>query len=332
MTSVRIWRVLARIGLVLLATGFFAQTASAANVMFQAERLCLNCMIQPYWGAVQTNTWAYGYPNPNGPSAIATVKPSGGFEVASKAWENAWGVPFSFSATFPGYPYFKAIATQYWGPIEATLGRHTATFTINMSDYDSTYPYAPNTTDKGFVKLFPGPKNLGGEVKTVRTTWYTGTVSAAGGGFSDFTADVKVNNIDASQLTMVNFSTRVNRTFTDVYNVVVARAVRPMDITGRIEASVPGPPFTRAFTETGYDNRNSANTTGTIQLVGASMASNFILAGNVAPRDGSGVVTSRVGGGVASSSFTMTLLPEPGQLALLAAGVVGLGLIVRRRR
>ena len=106
---------------------------------------------------------------------------------------------------------------------------------------------------------------------------------------------------------------------------VLAASTRAPWATGTVTAFDSTGVYVTNFTVTGSDNRNAAGTTGTISLVTPQLLHLYAT---------SGTTVDQVTNQSASTStlvLSFTPLPEPGQLALLASGLLGLARLSRKR-
>jgi len=96
--------------------------------------------------------------------------------------------------------------------------------------------------------------------------------------------------------------------------------------TGMISGYQPGGPggTTTVHTITGYDNRTAAGLNGVVSLVRARLVHPY----RVPPSGFIGKFTSTL----SASKIDFHFLPEPGSFAMMAAGVVALAGLYRRRR
>lgn len=118
-----------------------------------------------------------------------------------------------------------------------------------------------------------------------------------------------------------------------VSNIKLFKAWGGFAMTGAVTLSNPAPNAATYTIITAMDSRNTAGTSGTIQLVTPRILYGYGIAGPPpAPQDGTGTVTGLQTGVVGANHTTLNFLPEPGQIALLGIGILGLMGISRLRR
>ena len=271
------------------------------------------------------------------PNATATA-----FTIPDKAMSAS----FSFTANFPGYPYFKgyAKAFQAGGPAFAPGVAPPSPVTFMLPN--STYPYAPLSTASGFMRLKPGANRFGGRAPLVRDIQYSGLLSASTG-FYDFNFDAYYVFGDVSRGPNTSwgthgwgFGTATHQSLTTgmvvdgtgplVQAGSVGRALTAIWMTGTATFSASNPQ--EYSIRIGLDNR-TASGMGTIQLVQPLHSYVYTVLEVPPPRDGTGTILNLRAGSGSMNVLTVNMLPEPGQLSLLAAGALGLGgLFVAHRR
>jgi len=278
-----------------------------------------------------------------------------GFTIPSKAFDA--GI-ISYTAMFPGYPYFKGYRTRF-----VTSGSFTKSFKVPNTSYTvmasnmvstAVYPHAlPQTIPGAYARIKAGPNGFGGFWGFADLGYLSGILSSVGGGggFSDFyfkpnpygavvgipkglRHDGGKNNWASLQpsipsRTCCHYTNITNQTSTMInLGFMAPHFMNAGHFTGTATASGPEGGYATKVTYTGMDLRTPLGLSGTITMVAPGMLINNLLAN---PPDFSGNSPVQVVNASAPSMTltTLTFLPEPSQLVLLATGVTGL-LALRR--
>ena len=286
--------------------------------------------------------------------AVATIFEGNTLMTTPNATAAAFTIPskaialsFSFSASFPGYPYFKGYAANFQagGPAFAPNVAPPSPVTFMLPN--STYPYAKLTTATGFLRLKPGGNRFGGRAPLVRDIYYSGLVAATTGLY-DFVFDAYYVFGDVSRGPNTSWGTHGwgfgsavhqslttgngNATSPGLPNQQgsVGRALSAVWITGTA-TFLASNPYEYSI-RIGVDNR-TAGGKGSIQLVQPLHSYVYSVLEVPPPEDGTGTITALRAGSGSMNVLTVNMLPEPGQLSLLAAGALVLGgLFVAHRR
>ena len=106
--------------------------------------------------------------------------------------------------------------------------------------------------------------------------------------------------------------------------------------TGTLTVSQPDPAAgSQYIVRTAMDNRTPAGASGTIQVISASLTHNYSVTPLPPPFDGTATATAYKNGLLSGRRTTFDFIPapEPGQMALIGMGIVGLvGVWGMRRR
>jgi len=104
---------------------------------------------------------------------------------------------------------------------------------------------------------------------------------------------------------------------------LLAASTRVPWITGTVTIIDYSPYSTRTYTAMGLDGRNDAGTSGSISLVTPRLLNSFQAFG--------GSVATSLNRTGSVTTLTLSFLPEPGRIALLGGGLLGLLALSRRR-
>lgn len=275
-------------------------------------------------------------PTVAGPVLVTTPTASGAnFTIPTKIF-SAMG---SFSATAaPTFPYFKGAFTRFNRAGTLMAGNWTPNAVLTFIDNDTQYPIA-STVPGGLVRAKVGPKGMAGPVPIFERTAYEFTL-VSGTNVFDAVANVTLDmgGPGSSNPRIGGFESNVNQdplVGTSNGNVVMMEP-NIWAFTGTVTVSQPPPlGVTTYFVKTAMDDRTAAGASGTIQVVSAFLAHQYNVTSLPVPQDGSATVDSyKSGTGRAQlTTFTLLPVPEPGQLALLGVGALGLaGFWMRRAR
>jgi hypothetical protein len=276
-------------------------------------------------------------------SANGFTLPSGAFSASGS----------TYTATFAGYPYFKQ--TNYRKNLDGHvyLGgapAGTITKTAKTAAAGLQYPSASVTTSPpGFIRVKPG--SFGGAIPVSRATVYDG-IFAGGAGYYNFGFFWGANQRSSWQVANGGIvapaiygdssepigypfiaSTGQHTSIPGLSNAAAGVANPVVKFfTGTVTVSAPSPFEATYAVATGMDNRTAAGQSGSIQLVSARRIMYFTLATVPPPWNGTGGVQSQRSGSGGIYRFALEFVPEPTQIALLATGILGLGVILRVRR
>jgi hypothetical protein len=340
------------IGRALVGTATLVLALATAIPAFAADAL--------FSGTV--NRLQYGYyttfaTNPG--TGVAATQGGGskpGFTIPSKAFS---GGSFSYTAAFPGYPYFKAYRERFM-----TKGSFTKSFKVPGTSYTimkpgnpvtAPYPNAlPTTPAPGYIRVKAGPRGFGGFWGAYDKGTIIGTLASpgGGGGYSDFLFkappagavpgipkgldhDGGKNNWTTLPTTSVPqtlccaYSVITNQTFpSQMAGLMGAHVAGVGHITGTIVVSAPAGGYVTKATYVGTDARTPSGLNGTISMVAPATVQNYLLA-NPPTFDGNSSVQQLFGDAAHAVRTQLTFLPEPTQLLMLASGITGLFLLRR---
>ena len=336
-------------GVVLAASFLFTLPAIAANALFSGT-------IQRFhYGYLQTFAVV---PSATAASGMVGTGPNPSFTVPSKAFA---GGTFSYTAAFPGYPFFKAYRTRFMTGgnfaqnhlvpgTSFTLGRAN---TVGATQYPNALPTSPT---QGVISVKAGPNGFGGFWGLYDDGRITGTLESqgGGGGYSDFRFKplphgavpglAKGNWQDGGKNNWPSLASSNNPTKCCQYSVITnqtnpsqmgglvgARIEGVGHLTGTIVVSVPSGNYATKVTYIGADARTAAGLNGTISLVAPGLVHNYVTDGVPAVGTGTTGITSLNTGAPDTIQTTLTFLPEPSQFALLGAGMLGLLGLARHR-
>jgi hypothetical protein len=236
--------------------------------------------------------------------------------------------------------YNKAAGPFYAGAeVPGSAGNRTAVVT------NSQYPFSTASPPQAVVRVKPGPNGFGGPLPIVQLSNYSGVKQGAGGtGSSNFVfifagpggtwGSLPTQNKPAGY----SFATNVQTP-----SLMDARIAKHHPavwaVTGTISASEPLAGAATFNIKTGMDERNAAGTSGVIQLVSsrtftaytvtpspppASTACVEAVPGDGSCDPGSATITGFIGGHAGIFKTRLQVTPEPGTLALVAVGALGL--------
>jgi hypothetical protein len=284
---------------------------------------------------ITTSPTYYGYYGAGG-AGTAQVTSAGGFAV----YANQFSTTFSYTFTLlPIYPYLK---------VEKTVMNDAGTFgnsyfvpSVAVSVPTAMgYPTLPTTMRAGFIRVLPGPKGFGGQVRWNITKVYTfdyvsslGTLhlsmhpdhNPAGNfdhGGSPLGAQGPTDNPCCRSYPLGYPPTTYPQY---VYSAALA-TIRGPWLTGMLTVGAPQGAVSTTTTQTGVDARSAPFLTGVISMV--TPRNQYVW-----QKDGAGNLLSLRSNFGVIHALELTFLPEPGQLAMLASGIFGLlGLQSFRRR
>ncbi len=335
-------RLMLHVAALLLAAVTFAPSAFAVDALFSGT----------------VNRFQYGYfttfatlPGTGWPQPVAAVQDgaasAASFAIPSNAFD---GGSFSYTAAFPGYPYFKAYRDRWM-----TAGAFAKSFKVPGTSYTimrpnviatSQYPNAlPTTPNAGLIRVKAGPQGFGGFWGVRDEGFIIGTLASlgGGGGYSDFyfrgltggaVAGLPngIDNAGPTQTLCCQFSRINNQTNpTQTAGLIGVHVGGVGHITGTVTVSGPIGGYATVVTYTGMDGRTGMGTNGTLSMVAPTLVMNYTLA-NQPTFDQTTLVTGLNTESPGVVKTTLTFLPEPSQVAMLAAGSVGLLGLVRLQR
>ncbi len=317
-------RSLSRASAILAVLAFAAHTASAANLMFIGQYENLRPVPQLIDSIPASS-----------PQTLVTT--ANGLTLPSKAFSQA----FTFTAVFPGYPYFGGTALRYQrlGVFSVSYNPPNGTTTFNPTN--ATYPYVTFSPPNGFVRQKFGPNGLGGPMTLIKSTYYFGQAAATGGGYYNFAVPFTLTYGGCRFcVDIAGFSTATHTFLTTgagapVTNVKALKAWGAPPMTGTVTLSNPTPNAATYTVFTGMDNRvpTASGSSGTLQMIAPRIMNGYGLLGPPpAPMDGTATVTGIQTGLVGTNRTTLQVTPEPAQVALLACGILSLAGLRRMRR
>ncbi len=286
----------------------------------------------------------------NGPVAAVEdgAASAASFTIPSNAFD---GGSFSYTAAFPGYPYFKAYRDRWM-----TAGAFAKSFKVPGTSYtvmrpnslaNTQYPNAlPTSPNSGSIRVQAGPQGFGGFWGVRDEGFIVGTLASlgGGGGYSDFyfrgltggAVSGLANGIDnagPTQTLCCQFSRLTNQTnMSQTAGLIGVHMGGVGHITGSVMISGPLGGYATVITYSGADNRTAMGTNGTLSMVAPTLIINYALA-NQPTFDQQTPVTgvNTEAPGAVKTTLSFLPAPEPSQLALLLAGAAGLFGLARRR-
>ena len=249
--------------------------------------------------------------------------------------------PYSFTATFPGYPFFGATAT---------ISNQTGSFKTGYFAKGGMASITVNTTASpllaaaprsGMFKVTYGPNGLGGVMPVTVTDTYFGVVNGQLGDYDfglsfyrdrgrtqGWKPNVGIGILTATNTNLTTSSYNTGGTPTTLMGASIWASTRMPFFTGMVQNFAPQGLSVTTSTYTAADSRTPTyHMGGNISLVSPNQIYAY-----VAFPSPTGVIQLQRGNFSSSDSLKLTFLPEPGRLALLGAGVFGLVALYRMRR
>jgi hypothetical protein len=303
-------------------------TALAGNVLFHGHVGAIG---------VFTKTWS-SIPSAS-PQVLATTPD--GFTLPAGVFSKTGS---TYTGTFAGYPYFKQVYDRRnLAGVAYVGGAVSGTVTRTGASLPQVYPSSGAiTVPPGFIRVKGG--TFGGTLPMSRATTYTGTFAATTG-YSDFgffwglgdpghrIAAAIIGATSGRNTRPIIISTAMNQTIPNKNGGAIwAQPVQVKFKTGTITISNPSPFEATYATGTGMDDRTPNGQSGTIQLIAARKSAAYITTVLPPPGDGTSAIQNQRSGAGSIDTLNLTFMPEPTQAALLAAGVLGLGVLLRMRR
>jgi hypothetical protein len=287
-----------------------------------------------YTYLVTTSPTTYGA---GGGAGTAQVTSAGGFAIDANAFSTIVTNTFSIP---PIYPYIKTEKTVM--NEAGTFGNSYFVPSVPITRPASVMidPTLPTTMRTGFIRAVPGPKGFGGQVKMGRTRIYTfDYVTSLGtlrlrihpdhnpAGNFDIGGDPLGGRGYTDNPCCISYPVGYPPTTFPQYAYTAQLATfRGPWLTGMLTVGAPQGAVVTTTTQTGVDARSAPFATGVISMV--TPRNQYVYQG-----DGAGSLLSLRSNFGVIHALQLTFVPEPGQLTMLASGIVGLlGLQFFRRR
>ena len=299
----------------------------------------------------------------NNPSVVGATQGAAGnrgFTIPNGALD---GGVLSYTASFPGFPFFEAYRTR-----RMTAGAFTKSFKVPSATYNlnrpnqtgnSQYPNAlPTYPAGGYAKVKVGPNGFGGFWGVYDGGFVKGNILTTAGAISSYFYFLPLpaggsipglpsgipfdgganNNNNGNSLaatlccahTDVTNLTPSGARGTQTRGVMFAGVLNFGHITGTVTVSGPTGYVTKV-TYAGADDRTASGLVGNISMVAPGLIYTYSLE-NQATFDQTTEVGNITLGTPEVVITNLTFLPEPSQLSLLAAGVLVLLVLPRLMR
>ena len=307
------------LGLISIA---LASPAWAAPVMFAGNIVTENA----YNGTIVFPRTAPG-------AGALSVSGSGpaSFTVPSGAFVTPRMYLISTGFTLPGPGFVGSVAAYFSGSNSAGI-LSPSFWTPSASFYfpanTTVFPGGPSSPRSGYFRLIAGPNGFGGNMPHIFKGSYsvhftTPPIQHVWFGIrgSGFGAPLPMAVSNPSAI-VGNTITVMGLTFS-----LIAASARAAWLTGTVTAYVPShSPFVpmQVYTALGVDGRNAPGTSGTISLVTPQVLNSYSTVGTT--------IVVKENQTASVSTLTVTFLPEPAYLTLLATGFGGLFALSRIRR
>lgn len=302
-----------------------AVPAAAAPTLFSG-------VVQQSGGIVLTTMPFTTLPGPtSGAPATASNTPSGNFTLPAAAFSTSTpGYTFSFPPVYP-YAFVQFAGVNGAGSFAKSYLTPSVPVTFSATNSLSKVPVVTGTPRQGFMRLNPGSNGFGGRMPVSTTRVYNFLIATSLGTLAANATLPRVQG-DESLGGWVQFGTTPNGKFGTTYptaspSIVLSAAgggFRGPWITGKITQYQPLGAAITNTTSTGVDARTAFNQ-GVISLVTPEL--DYVYQG-----DGAGTMVSVRDGYAVNRHLVVTFLPEPGQVSLLAAGLIGLAGLAWVRR
>lgn len=322
------------VGAMLVAFMFgVAGPAAAGNVLFSYKSSdCTNNVPPPDCGVRGVSI----YPTVGGPTLVTTPTTNGGadFTVPSKIFSVMYSFAFTAPPTFPNV---SVTVTRYNKSGTLMAGNWTPNAIMTFTDPDTQYPFVTATPPTGFVRANVGPQGLAGPLPRRLFSFYDFTLVNPGVGVT--LAEAIVSGTTGGPLSnnrgQLGYFFGTNQTNMTEMGTIGFMEPNIWAFTGTVTVSQPGPFYDQYIVLTGMDDR-TAGGAGKIQVVSGALVHSYNMTPLPPPQDETGTPTDYLSGtGFAhKTEFEFLPVPEPGQIALLGMGVLGLasiGMKMRRR-
>ncbi len=271
-------------------------------------------------------------------SGVLNVTPSGGITVPANQANFATNYVVTNPPTFAGVLQQTSFLTVM-NPHSATAkpGNGPGPFTFAYPSPTGGAPLDPTlgvSKRLGAVSAAAGPANFGGTFPFLFNFVANLVFFGGGGGNPNLACPNGVAGEWGQTFVFEATASCVGLTTGPLPAMTLPSVMVPQHVslngfpatTGNVFAAAPAPVATTTITAVGSDVRNTAGTTGMIQLVAPALfAAQLGGSANLAGQNNAALITE----------FTLTLMPEPGALIALfggIAGLVGLRVLERRRR
>ena len=278
-----------------------------------------------------------------GPTNVASNTASGGFALPAYA--------FSLNTDYtaylnPTYPYARVIrevknvagtfVNGYWSP--------SVPVTVNIPNV--TFPYATQTPRNAFVRLLPGANGLGAKMTMQRKQTYFFDIVTSLGVLKAVAGDPAATGMGGQPRTapwgggdhltaprsfmMWTGEYRCCITYPEgypsiLYSASAAEAIGPW-ATGMLTVYAGGGANATTTTQTGVDSRTAFDS-GVVSLVTPRILFSYNADGT-----NTGTIVDQRDDFAVVHGLTINFVPEPGQFALLASGLLGLLALQHVRR
>ena len=272
---------------------------------------------QDVYGSV---TWVT-VPTASAPAVanVTAATPAASVMVPAGAFNNNTVFP---SVTYiPGFPNltFKSMSDNGLGTFGP--GYFVSPLTQNANTTSAPNPSA--TPRSGFIRLIPGVNGFGGAMPLNVSLSIYGTEYAQVGYYDVLSQRAYLMGVPAVQ-GAIDFGSKIHRTVTTMGGTVMTGTGPPITvnqvgavtaapwITGMATAQQPLGAYATTVTRTGVDGRNAAGTSGPLSMVSPALQHRYdsTSGGPLNQQNARGIVWE----------VSMTMLPEPGGLVLLASG------------
>jgi hypothetical protein len=269
------------------------------------------------------------YTTISAPTNTASVTASGDFTIPAKAFARATSYTFTLLPVYP-YVFIKITQSNHAGAFGDSY--FTPSVPVTATATNAQVPRRGQTPRVGFMRLVPGSKGFGGQMPMDLTRTYDFLLATSLGTLQAFATTIHQSFGGAplgfwdpigktpGGLCCISYPTTSPAAY---FTAKGGTFVGPW-ITGMATVYNPHGAAITTTSKTGVDAR-SAFDTGVISLV--TPKNSYVYQG-----DGGGTVTFLRDGFAYIQAVEITFMPEPGQMALLTSGFLGLLALSRLRR